>query len=160
MPRELSIRPLKPGEGTTCRAIMQSLPDWFGIAEAVAQYARDAEAMETYLALRVDEAVGFLTLNRHSNYSWEIQAMAVRKDHHRTGVGRALVAHAEAALRARGVEFLQVKTLGPSRNHEPYARTRRFYEVMGFRMLEENRLWGDRNPCLIMVKHLGCAHEM
>ena len=28
--------------------------------------------------------------------------------------------------------------------------------AMGFRPLEENKLWGERNPCLIMVKHLAC----
>jgi hypothetical protein len=27
---------------------------------------------------------------------------------------------------------------------------------MGFRPVEENNLWGDVNPCLIMIKHLSC----
>jgi hypothetical protein len=52
------------------------------------------------------------------------------------------------------VEFLQVKTLGPTRPDEGYDRTRRFYAQLGFRPLEEIRdLWPE-NPCLIMVKAL------
>jgi len=30
---------------------------------------------------------------------------------------------------------------------------------MGFEPLEENRLWGETNPCLIMVKHLACLPD-
>ena len=57
-------------------------------------------------------------------------------------------------LRARGVEYLQVKTLGPSDPDEGYARTRAFYEARGFVALEEiHGLW-EHNPCLLMVKRL------
>jgi len=50
---------------------------------------------------------------------------------------------------------MQVKTLGPSRPNEEYARTRAFYEVMGFRPLEEfPQFWDEKNPCLILVKRL------
>ena len=49
---------------------------------------------------------------------------------------------------------MQVKTLGPSKPDRRYAGTRRFYEALGFRPLEETALWGPENPCLIMVKRL------
>ena len=53
------------------------------------------------------------------------------------------------------MEFLQVKTLGPSRPDEGYERTREFYAAMGFTPLEEiHGLWDPGNPCLIMIKHL------
>lgn len=68
--------------------------------------------------------------------------------------GRALVEYAEQMLRSRSVEYLEVKTLGPSRPNEHYERTRGFYFTLGFRPLEENQLWGEFNPCLIMIKHL------
>ena len=32
-----------------------------------------------------------------------------------------------------------------------------FYERLGFTPLEENDLWGEVNPCLILVKHLVCG---
>jgi hypothetical protein len=65
------------------------------------------------------------------------------------------VKKAEAWLRQRGVEYLQVKTLGPSHPDEGYARTRAFYFALGFRPLEEfEQLWDADNPCLLMVKSL------
>jgi hypothetical protein len=42
---------------------------------------------------------------------------------------------------------------GAQDRHE---RTRGFHEHLGLRPLEENKLWGDRNPCRILVKHLLC----
>jgi hypothetical protein len=54
-------------------------------------------------------------------------------------------------LRARSVEFLQVKTLGPSRPDERHDRTRRFYEHMGLRPLEEN------NPSKLEPRSRPCA---
>jgi ribosomal protein S18 acetylase RimI-like enzyme len=82
--------------------------------------------------------------------------MGVRPECQRRGLGTALLEAAEAFLRARDVEYLQVKTLGPSQPSEHYAATRRFYAARAFRPLEElTSIWGEGNPCLIMVKHLG-----
>ena len=82
--------------------------------------------------------------------------MGVLTTLHGRGCGRRLVEEAERWLRARSVEFLQVKTLGPSRPNSHYERTRGFYNRLGFRPLEENDLWGA-NPCLVLVKHLACT---
>jgi hypothetical protein len=47
-------------------------------------------------------------------------------------MGTALVEAAEDLLRGTGIEYLQVKTLGPSRPKDHYAATRGFYEGRGF----------------------------
>ena len=60
----------------------------------------------------------------------------------------------EADARAEGVRLLEVKTLGASHPDPHYARTRHFYEAVGFLPLEETDLWGEGAPCLIMVKPL------
>jgi hypothetical protein len=65
-----------------------------------------------------------------------------------------MVAAIEADARRSGVRLLEVKTLGPSHPDLGYARTRHFYETIGFLPLEETDLWGEQNPCLIMVKPL------
>ena len=133
-----------------CEAVLRDLPDWFGIEDATAAYIRDVRALPTF-------AVGedaFLSLKQHTPLAAEVYVMGVLPSRHRSGLGSALLAAAEDYLRERSVEYLQVKTLGPSDPYEPYARTRAFYEARGFVALEElPDLW-ETNPCLIMVKRL------
>ena len=150
----VAVEPMADGEAAACEAILRGLPDWFGIPEAIESYARDIETMETLVVREGGEVVGFITLKRFGECAAEIQVMGLHADLHRRGIGRALVEAAESRLRSAGVELFQVKTLAPSRESEHYARTRRFYEAMGFVPLEENLLWGEANPCLVMVKGL------
>jgi GNAT superfamily N-acetyltransferase len=136
--------------------LLRALPDWFGLEESIKEYVADAQRLPTYLAYRDgdDQAVGALLLARHFPESAEIHLMAVAPDLHRHGIGRDLLDAAEADLRAEGVRYLQVKTLGPSRPDESYEKTVWFYRAMGFTPLEEFRsLWPD-NPCLLLVKSL------
>jgi GNAT superfamily N-acetyltransferase len=81
--------------------------------------------------------------------------MAVRPEFHRQGVGRALLSHLEIEAAARGGLWLHVKTLAPSHPDPFYARTRKFYEAMGFAPLFESETqWGPENPALVLVKRL------
>ena len=133
-----------------CEVVLAELPDWFGFPEVNAAYVRDVAELPTFGV--ADEAL--LSLKLHNPRAAEVYVMGVRPARHRQGVGRALIAFAEDYLRERGVEYLQVKTLGPSFSDEGYERTRRFYEACGFVPLEElHGLWPD-NPCLLMVKRL------
>jgi ribosomal protein S18 acetylase RimI-like enzyme len=161
--RLIEMTPLREGEQVICEAILRALPDWFGIESSLVQYVADAAHHPTWVAADLRRgsgvvvgaaAAGFLTIRRHFPEAAEIHCIAVRPEEHRRGVGRAMVAFVEDRLRRDGVRFLQVKTLGPSRPDEHYARTRRFYDAIGFTPLEEfPTLWG-RNPALQMVKAL------
>jgi len=111
--------------------------------------------MPTWLCRYDEHVVGFLTKRKHNQFSAEVHVVGVLSDHHRQGVGKALLARAEEWLRDEGFEYLQVKTIGPSRADENYEKTRRFYEAVGFRPLEEfPTLWGETLPCLLMAKKL------
>jgi ribosomal protein S18 acetylase RimI-like enzyme len=132
--------------------VLAALPGWFGIEEAVERYVREVAELPTFAV----ERDGFLALKQHTDAAAEIYVMGVRPESHRRGIGTALLEAAEAFLRGREVEYLQVKTLGPSHPSEHYAATRSFYAERGFRPLEElTAIWGEANPCLVMVKHLG-----
>lgn len=88
----------------------------------------------------------------------EHKVTTVRAGHRRLGIGRALILAAEKHLRTRGVRFLHVKTLSPRRDSAEYARSRAFYRAMGLVPLEElPMLWGERNPCLVLIKCLACG---
>ncbi len=142
-------------KASLCIPILRGLPGWFGIEEALLEYEREVEHLPTFLATRDGSVQGFLSLKSHNPFSAEIFVMAVRAEDQGKGIGRALVEAAETHAASMGVEYLQVKTLGPSRPDEGYARTRAFYEAMGFRPLEEfPRIWDEHNPCLILIKKL------
>ncbi|HEY0641707.1 MAG TPA: GNAT family N-acetyltransferase [Pseudonocardiaceae bacterium] len=137
------------------RALLTALPDWFGIEAAIDSYVADARTMPTYLATGDDGTVGGVLLaHRHFPAAAEIHLLAVAPGLHRRGIGRALVGACEAGLRAGGVRFLQVKTLGESRPSEAYDRTRKFYLALGFTPLEEFADLWPGNPCLQLVKVL------
>ena len=130
-----------------------TLPTWFGIPAAVEHYIAEADRSPTIIASLGDEDVGLLTLVRHSPYAAEVYVMAVLPEFHRRGIGGALLEHAEDVLAAEGIEFLQVKTLAPSKPDERYDKTRAFYQANGFRALEEfPDLWDPGNPALQMIK--------
>lgn len=139
-----------------CAEILALLPDWFGMEDANADYARMADEHPTFVA--VDDAgtaQGLTTITRFGDYCAEVHLMAVRPNLHRQGVGRAMLLAAEDWLRVQGVEYLQVKTLSPSREDAGYEKTRAFYAATGFRPLEEfPLLWDPSNPALQLIKAL------
>jgi len=134
--------------------VLRDLPDWFGIEEATEQYIKDAAMLPTFA---VEPDAGFLCIKQHTPRAAEVYVMGVRREQHRRGIGRALVEAAESWCRGRGVRYLQVKTLGPSRpDPGGYDLTRAFYEAVGFVALEELLdLWSHDNPALILVKDVG-----
>jgi len=141
------------GQGAVCETILRALPEWFGIEAATAQYIRDVDGLPTFVAWMDGRAVGFMTVKQHFPQAAELYVLGVLPEMHQRGVGRALFSAAEAYLHQQGVEYLQVKTLSASHPDPGYAKTRAFYEAIGFRPLEEfPTLWDEANPCLLMVK--------
>jgi ribosomal protein S18 acetylase RimI-like enzyme len=140
---------------SNCEPILRSLPAWFGIETELCQYVRDIDCLPTFLAWQNEKVAGFLTLKQHNPLAAEVLVMGVMPTMQGLGIGSGLMQKAEMWLCEQGVLYLQVKTLGPSCDDEHYARTRAFYEAMGFVAMEElKQIWDEANPCLIMVKKL------
>lgn len=151
----LTVRGPLLGQSHVCEPILRALPEWFGIEQATVAYAEQTDTLPTFIAVRDEQPIGFLTLRIHNPHAAEIMVMGVLPSEHHHGVGRALVEAAEAYLRAAGVSFLQVKTLSAAHPDPHYARTRAFYLAVGFTPLEEfPDLWDAANPCLQMVKSI------
>ena len=164
-----AIRPIQPGGESFCEAILRSVPEWFGIEEALVQYVTDSGRYPTWIAWEPvanpgtpahpgcplpERPAGFVTLRVHYPQAAEVHCIAVHRDFHRRGLGRLLMEHAENEARARGVRFLQVKTMGPSKPNAQYAQTRLFYLGIGYVELEEFiGLWNGL-PALQLVKAL------
>jgi len=137
------------------RRLLAALPEWFGLHEVNEEYSASAHSKETWTVRDEHGKVRGVTLiDRHYSHVVEIHLTAVDLARHGQGIGTAMLQAIEDDARARDVRLMQVKTLGPSHPDPGYARTREFYENRGFLPLEETNLWGEDNPCLIMVKPL------
>lgn len=138
-----------------CNSILRKLPLWFGIESAIDDYVKDVSAMQTWVAYENEAAIGFLSINKHFAETAEIHVMGVVQEFHRQGVGAKLLEVVEKDLKNEGLKFLTVKTLSESRPNAEYEQTRKFYLKSGFTPLEEFKtLWGEANPCLLLVKNL------
>ncbi|MDO5093350.1 MAG: GNAT family N-acetyltransferase [Propionibacteriaceae bacterium] len=134
--------------------LLATVPEWFGREESNAEYVEDARTLETWTVRDGSQIVGVTLVARHFPHVAEIHLTVIDRAYHGRGVGTAMVRALEADARAKGVRLLEVKTLGASHPDPHYARTRHFYEAVGFLPLEETDLWGEGTPCLIMVKPL------
>lgn len=151
----MDIRGVTEGRSRICEEVLAALPHWFGIKEANANYATEADSLPFAAAYDDAAVIGFIALKEHYDTTTEVYVLGVKPDFHRQGVGRALIDWAEARARERGHTLLSVKTLSPSDPDEGYGRTRAFYTGIGFQMVEEfPDLWDADNPSVLMVKPL------
>jgi N-acetylglutamate synthase-like GNAT family acetyltransferase len=131
------------------------LPAWFGQPAANARYAQQAETLDGYIAEIGGVRRGLLLLKSTGATSAEIFWLGVDPTCHRSGIGRALVETATDDARQRGVKYLFVATLHPDDPYEPYLRTRKFYEAMGFAHVLEEQFTSDcQNPIAYYLKPL------
>lgn len=163
------------GRSDVAHDILGELPEWFGIDRFTHEYVEAAAKFPNYVAVAVPESspatpsgglapgggdvpledvLGVLLVDQRYPTSAEVHLLAVRRKHHRAGIGRTLMERVEDDLRAQGVRLLSVKTLGPSASDPDFDQTRAFYTACGFHPVEEfPDLWVD-SPCLLMVKAL------
>ena len=136
-----------------CDNILRALPSWFGNEPSIVDYVRRVREMPFYAAFDNDKPIGFVAVKVHNPFTSEVCVMGVLEEYHRQGVGKKLIGLCEEYCRENGMEFLTVKTLDESREDAGYAKTRLFYQSLGFRPLEVFPLfWDEENPCLFMAK--------
>lgn len=138
-----------------CSLTLRSLPEWFGIEESTQEYIKGVKDKFFYTLNIGDIPVGFISIKDHYDVTSEIYVIGIMKDFHNRGLGRKLIEKVEQGLIKRNKKFFTVKTLSDSHPDINYRKTREFYKAMGFQPLEEFKtLWGEENPCLLMIKTL------
>jgi ribosomal protein S18 acetylase RimI-like enzyme len=148
--------PVLDERGAICREVLESLPEWFGIPASIESYASVADELPMLACFEpAGEVVGFVSVKTHTPVAAEMYVMGVKRSWHRRGIGRTLTEAVVQLAISQGVRFLTVKTLSPSNDDPNYARTRLFYEAVGFLPIEEfPNLWGPENPCIFMLRPL------
>jgi len=138
-----------------CESVIRSLPEWFGIEKAALDYIEGVKD-KYFLSVKVGEIpVGFISIEDHNEYTSEVYVLGIVEELHGRGIGKRLFEIVEKKQSEEGKRFMTVKTLSDSHLDENYKKTRGFYSSMGFYTLEElEGLWGEDNPCLLMVKVL------
>jgi len=135
--------------------IMHSLPKWFSPPEDIDSKAVLYREFPFFAAYDGEQAIGFLALKLHNEYTGDIHSIGILEEYHRHGIGAGLLAAGENYLRERNYRYLTVKTLDASCDYKPYERARKFYLKQGFVPLEVfPLLWNEENPCLFLVKGL------
>ena len=140
--------------------ILHSLSDWFELEDGIQNYITGVQDKPFFVVMQEDHPVGFLSLQDHNQYTSEIYVMGVLPQYHRQGIGRQLVEHAQKYMAQHGCKFLFIKTLAEIVDDPFYAKTRQFYEAMGFLPLFiTTKIWGPDNPCLIMIQEV-CPNSL
>ena len=135
--------------------ILRELPEWFGIEESIVEYVEEVKQYDFYGAYNQEEVMGFISIKYNNKYTAEVYLIGILKEYQNNHIGRRLIEVAEEVLIKNKIKLFMVKTLGESHPDENYKITREFYKKLGFYPLEEiKEIWGESNPCLIMVKTL------
>jgi ribosomal protein S18 acetylase RimI-like enzyme len=128
MSEEIVIRRIMPIENDSVHALVQAIADeTFAYLFAPSQVPLgEANWLSAWLALAGEEILG-VTMTRDE---W-VSDLWVRRDSRRTGVGGALLAHAEREIRSRGHDALRLRVVKSN------TRAVEFYQNRGWRVQRE-----------------------
>ena len=150
---EIVIR--KTNEFEKALGIAKTLPEFFtqqGLDEIKVQLPDQA----VYGAYDGEELIACISYKKVNDSTIDIAFLFMLETYHGKGIGTRLV---EESLAVEGGEFkvCQVNTLAETVEDAGYARTRKFYEKLGFipiEIIHPYPGWGMENPCQIYVRFL------
>lgn len=123
--------------------------------DMVASYFSHMDSLEIWVTKEVDGraiAVAYCAPERMTVGTYNLYLIAVHKSAQGSGVGTELMGHVEAMLRNRNARILLVETSGL----EAFARTRGFYDRLGYRreaLIRE--FYQEGEDKVVFWKHLG-----
>jgi ribosomal protein S18 acetylase RimI-like enzyme len=127
----IDARPFTSEDLEAVADLTKSLTEWFtpDCPEEVREFSKRLPGL-----VAIDEAgeIAGYVLWHEGREEWEVHYLAVARELHRQGVGRKLIEHLLTLSREKGARWLRVGTVAPTEDYEPYARTRAFYESLGF----------------------------
>lgn len=153
-PAPYRVEVAREGAEAIARAVLDTLPEWFGRPDALDAYVAATGRLGTLVAYSPDGTpAGFLSLEAKTAVAVEIHVIGVMREHRGRGCGRKLIDAAVEASRAEGARWLTVKTLAESVPDPDYAETRLFYEASGFEPVEVFAdFWREGTHTLLMVR--------
>jgi GNAT superfamily N-acetyltransferase len=141
---QVTLRSLTTEDAPAIAALAESLPQWFN-RDVSGLACAEAARCPGVAAVGADGALLGLVIWEHLATDTDIKWIMVAPELHRQGIGRKLMERAIAEAKTAGMIRLIVSTVAPTVDYEPYARSRAFYEALGF-MLERVEPGGDGWP--------------
>ena len=143
--------PLKKSQ--ICNEILNSLPNWFGIAESIEEYTEEVKEL-LFISIKLDKKViGFCSLKINYSRNADLLVLGILEEYHRKNIGSQLISFINQYCRKNNIPFMSVKTLSEHHPDKYYMKTRKFYEKCGFNSFEEfPDFWDEKNPCLYMIR--------
>jgi len=140
--------------------VLRALPEWFGNDSANADYIATSADLPFWAVFSKGEPIGFLAAKAYNTLHIGLYTMGILSEYQRMSIGRGLFNTFQNYCLNNGYTYMSVKTLDYSCDYEPYNKTRKFYEAMGFQPFEViKEVWDENNPCLIMIKDLKDANN-
>ena len=137
------------------KSILERLPEWFGIPEAIEEYVNTVSSCSFWAAFDKEVCIGFISGIIHYGRTGEIYVCGVIPEYQNRGIGKTLVKEVDMYFKENGCKYIIVKTLSDIVVNKAYKKTREFYKRVGFEELVTLReMWSEENPCLIMIKEI------
>ena len=95
--------------------------------------------------------MGTVALKYHFSDTAEIWWMGIKQEFHRQGIGDRLFEAALNRAKKRACKWTVLETLSPKNPDEHYARTRNFYQKVGFKPLLSFNESDPVNPMMWML---------
>ncbi|MBD9060712.1 MAG: N-acetyltransferase [Ruminococcaceae bacterium] len=136
-----------------CREALGDFPEKLERENGIEDIVAQCRLMPVWADLDGDAVRGVAALRETSPCAAEVFIIAVRKEFQRHKIGKALFTALLNYARRQGYEYLQVKTLRTGVCPE-YDSANVFYQSLGFRELEVLPIWGEENPCQILIRNV------
>lgn len=150
-----NIEPDPERKSAICGEILRALPEWFGLEEGIQIYLQGVRDSTFFTVSVENRVVGFCAVKIHFQINAELYVLGLRKEFHGQGIGTRMIHQVRRHCRESGIRFVTVKTVSDQNPDIHYAKSRRFYEKMGFWPLEIfPELWDENNPCLYMIREV------
>lgn len=122
------------------RLILESLPEWFGIAEAREEYISESAECRCFAAYDGQQPIGMLCLKETGKDTMELHVLGVKKEYHRKCLGKELFAKADSAKPKLSVEPEDAMSIC---NEEAFLKWKDAEYLVGSAMEENNLVRED-----------------
>jgi GNAT superfamily N-acetyltransferase len=151
----MNIEIKKTTEFEKALEIAKTLPEFFN-EQGLEEIEKQLPGQAVYGAYDGEKLIGCVSYKKINAKTIDIAWLFILQEYQGQGIGTELV---EKTLLLEGENFLvcQVNTLAETIEDEGYAKTRKFYEKLGFvpiEIIHPYSNWGMDNPCQIYVKFL------